>query len=86
MWERAPYLQELLLRLRRDGTADFLVLSPQDGPLRAELEAAGIGVHDMTAADLEKWRAVAQDSAWKDFAARSETCAGLLKMAQSVTA
>jgi TRAP-type C4-dicarboxylate transport system substrate-binding protein len=57
-----------------------------DDELAKIYKAAGIGVKDMTAADLKKWRTIAQDSAWKDFAARSEACANLLKLAQSVPA
>jgi len=57
-----------------------------DEALAKIYKAAGIGVRDMTPADLAKWRAVAQDSAWKDFAARSDACAGLLKMAENVSA
>jgi TRAP-type transport system periplasmic protein len=57
-----------------------------DDALAERYQSAGIAVHKMAPADLAKWRTIAQDSAWKDFAARSETCAGLLKMAQSVSA
>lgn len=39
------YLQELLLRMAADDVADFLVICPRDGVLRAELESAGIEVH-----------------------------------------
>ena len=39
------YLQELLMRLAAADAADFFVVSPADGPLRGELEAAGIDVH-----------------------------------------
>jgi glycosyltransferase involved in cell wall biosynthesis len=39
------YLQQLLLRLMADEAFDVLVISPNDGPLRAELEDAGIAVH-----------------------------------------
>jgi D-inositol-3-phosphate glycosyltransferase len=39
------YLQELLLRLADAEVATFLVIAPEDGPLRAELELAGIQVH-----------------------------------------
>jgi D-inositol-3-phosphate glycosyltransferase len=39
------YLQELLLRLAAADVADFRVISQADGPLRAELERAGIPVH-----------------------------------------
>lgn len=39
------YLQELLLRMAADEVADFLVICPRDGVLRAELESADIEVH-----------------------------------------
>jgi D-inositol-3-phosphate glycosyltransferase len=39
------YLQELLVRVVRSGAAEVLLISPEDGPLRKELEAEGIGVH-----------------------------------------
>lgn len=39
------YLQELLLRMVTDGVADFAVIAPEDGPLRVELERAGVPVH-----------------------------------------
>jgi len=55
-----------------------------DEELAKVYKAAGIGVHDMSPADLVKWRAAAEESAWKDFAARSESCANLLKLAASV--
>ena len=45
---------------------------------------AGVKVSDMDAADIAQWKAVAQDSAWKDFANRNAACANLLKLAQAV--
>ena len=45
---------------------------------------AGITARDMDADALGKWRAVAQETAWKDFAARSAACAALLKLAEAV--
>jgi D-inositol-3-phosphate glycosyltransferase len=39
------YLQQMLLRLAASGRLQFLVVAPEDGALRAELEAAGIVVH-----------------------------------------
>ncbi|PZS15555.1 MAG: hypothetical protein DLM57_12395 [Pseudonocardiales bacterium] len=42
------YLQELLLRLAAARVAELRVISPSDGPLRAELESAGIAVHVTT--------------------------------------
>ena len=45
---------------------------------------AGVKVSDMNADDIAKWKAIAQDTAWKDFAARNSSCAGLLKLAETV--
>ena len=45
---------------------------------------AGVTARDMDPAAIAKWRAVAQDTAWKDFAARNAACAGLLKLAEAV--
>ena len=39
------YLHELVTRLARDHPVDMLVVSPVDGPLRADLEAVGVAVH-----------------------------------------
>jgi TRAP-type C4-dicarboxylate transport system substrate-binding protein len=46
--------------------------------------AAGVAVQNLTPAAIDKWRAIAQDTAWKDFAARNESCAALLKLAEAV--
>ena len=46
---------------------------------------AKVGINDMTPESIAKWKAVAQDSAWKDFAGRSAACANLLKLAQAVS-
>ncbi len=45
---------------------------------------AGITARDMDPAAIGKWKAVAQETAWKDFAARNAACAGLLKLAEAV--
>jgi len=45
---------------------------------------AGITARDMDAAAIGKWKAVAQETAWKDFAARNAACAALLKLAEAV--
>ena len=53
----------------------------------AELyQKAGAKVHDLDAAMVDKWRAIARDTAWKDYAAKTEFSANLLKSAQEVTA
>ena len=47
---------------------------------------AGVAVHEFDAAALDQWKAIARDTAWKDFAARNATCAGLLKLAEKIPA
>jgi len=49
-------------------------------------QKAGAQVHDLDDAIVEKWRAIARDTAWKDYAAKTEFAAKLLKSAQEVTA
>jgi TRAP-type C4-dicarboxylate transport system substrate-binding protein len=49
-------------------------------------QKAGAKVHDLDASMVEKWRAIARDTAWKDYAAKTEFSASLLKSAQEVTA
>ena len=44
----------------------------------------GAKVVDLSDETVEKWRALSRDSAWKDFAARNESCAHLIKLAQDV--
>ena len=45
---------------------------------------AGVKVADMSTDDIAKWKAIAQESAWKDFAARNASCANMLKLAEAV--
>lgn len=44
-------------------------------------EKAGAKVEKLDAATVDKWRAIARDTAWKDYAARTPTAANLLKLA-----
>jgi TRAP-type C4-dicarboxylate transport system substrate-binding protein len=46
---------------------------------------AGSKVTDVDAAIVDKWKAIARDSAWKDYAEKNESCASLLKAAEKVT-
>ena len=45
---------------------------------------AGVKVGDFTKPALDKWKEIAQASAWVDFAKRNESCASLLKLAEAV--
>lgn len=47
--------------------------------------AKGSQVVDMTDEQLSQWRAVAEQSAWKDYAAKSSEAAELLKLARAVS-
>ena len=44
-------------------------------------EAAGAKVHDLDEAIVQKWRELARETAWKDYANKNENCARLLKLA-----
>ena len=46
--------------------------------------AKGATVVDLTADDIAKWRAIAEESAWKDFASKSGETAELLTSARSI--
>jgi TRAP-type C4-dicarboxylate transport system substrate-binding protein len=46
--------------------------------------AKGATVTDLSPADLAKWRAIAEESAWKDFASKSAEAAELLKSARAI--
>jgi TRAP-type C4-dicarboxylate transport system substrate-binding protein len=47
---------------------------------------AGVKVAEFDAPGLQKWRDIARTTAWTDFAARSASCAELLKLAEKVPA
>jgi TRAP-type transport system periplasmic protein len=55
-----------------------------DDAVAGVYSAKGAAVVDLNADDLAKWRAIAEESAWKDFAAKSTEAAELLASAQSV--
>jgi TRAP-type transport system periplasmic protein len=44
----------------------------------------GATVHDLDEATLAKWRDIAKATAWKDFEAKSASCAEILKLAEAV--
>ncbi len=56
-----------------------------DDKVAAEVYAkAGAKVYDLDDATLRKWQAIARDTAWKDYAERSESCAALMAAAQKL--
>ena len=49
-------------------------------------EAAGAKVYDLDEAVVQKWRELARETAWKDYANKNENCARLLKLAMETGA
>ena len=45
---------------------------------------AGAKVYDLDEAAVTKWQDIARETAWKDFAGKSESCASLIKAAQKL--
>lgn len=55
-----------------------------DGAVAKVYAEKGATVVDFSADDIAKWRAIAEESAWKDFASKSAEAAELLASARSV--
>jgi TRAP-type C4-dicarboxylate transport system substrate-binding protein len=55
-----------------------------DQAVAAIYKKAGAQVVDLDAATVKKWQEIARVTAWKDFAARSPSCANLLRLAQKL--
>jgi TRAP-type C4-dicarboxylate transport system substrate-binding protein len=53
-----------------------------DQKVASTYEKVGGKAFDLSAATVERWRTLARDTAWKDFAARSDNCARMLKLAE----
>jgi TRAP-type C4-dicarboxylate transport system substrate-binding protein len=53
-----------------------------DQAVASVYQKAGARVYDLSAATVKKWQNIARDTAWKDFAAKSERCSRLLKLAE----
>jgi TRAP-type C4-dicarboxylate transport system substrate-binding protein len=77
--------QDMIIALGRElegfGTKEAMA----DDQKVAEVYAKkGAKVADLDAATVDKWRAIARDTAWKDYAGRSALSAELLKLAEGV--
>ena len=49
-------------------------------------EKAGAKIHDLDETIVEKWRKIARETAWKDYAAKNAGSAKLLQLAEAVPA
>jgi len=55
-----------------------------DRAVASVYQKAGGKVYDLSAATVQRWQAIARDTAWKDYAARSERCSNMLKAAEKM--
>jgi TRAP-type C4-dicarboxylate transport system substrate-binding protein len=66
--EAAAKSDEFFLKLQRDAVSD----------MEAAYKKAGAKLHEMSQAEYEQWVALARETAWKDYAAKSPTAKDLL--------
>ncbi|MFC5473717.1 TRAP transporter substrate-binding protein DctP [Paraherbaspirillum soli] len=55
-----------------------------DSGVAAVYQKAGAKVVDLNAATVKKWQDIARTTAWKDYAAKNDNCAKLLKLAEKL--
>ena len=63
---------------------DFATKSSKEDDQRIVGVYKNAQIHDMTDADLAKWRTIAETSAWSDFAKRNADCQKFLDLAKAV--
>jgi TRAP-type transport system periplasmic protein len=76
-------IMELAAELEQFGTKEA---TADDAKVADVYNKKGAKVVDMDDAVVEKWRAIARVTAWKDYADRTPLSADLLKLAEAVTA
>ncbi|MGU3538414.1 TRAP transporter substrate-binding protein DctP [Methylobacterium sp. A54F] len=62
----------------------FALAKHDDEDITKIYGARGAKVHDLTPEHIEKWRELARETAWKDFAGKNARCAELLKLGEQV--
>jgi TRAP-type C4-dicarboxylate transport system substrate-binding protein len=77
--------QDLIMEIGESLEAYGREAAMVDDDLVAKIyEKAGARIHDLDDASLEKWRKIARETAWKDYAAKNANSARLLKLAEDV--
>ena len=80
-----PAQQTAIVDVGQDQEAFGLKSAKADDDTLAQVYAkANVKVQDFDMAALTKWRALAEQTAWRDFAGRNDACANLLKLAGGV--
>jgi TRAP-type C4-dicarboxylate transport system substrate-binding protein len=79
--------QKILVEVGAEQEAFALAAAKQDDEDLATIYGkANVKVADFNAGALAKWRAIAEETAWKDYAGRNAACAALLKLALAIPA
>lgn len=77
--------QDIIMAVGADMEKFALKAAQTDDVLVAAVyQRAGAKVVDLDAATVKKWQDIARATAWKDFAAKNESCAKLLKLAEKL--
>ncbi len=85
VFERLPKAQQdIIMQVGAELEAFALEGAKADDQAVADIyKKAGAKVFDMNEASVKKWQAIARETAWKDFAAKNESCARILKLAEA---
>jgi TRAP-type C4-dicarboxylate transport system substrate-binding protein len=83
-FERLPKdVQDVILKLGGELEAfGTEAARADDQAVAAAYQKAGAKTYDLSAETVKRWQAIARDTAWKDFAERSERCARLLALSE----
>lgn len=77
--------QSLIMTVGAEMEAYARKAAQEDDNLVAQVyQKAGAKVVDLTDATVKKWQDIARRTAWKDYAAKNENCAKLMKLAEQV--
>lgn len=84
VFEKLPKDQQAIIMAVGAELEKFAVdaAKADDQAVAVVYQKAGAKVYDLSEATVKKWQAIARDTAWKDFAAKSESCARFLKAAE----
>jgi TRAP-type C4-dicarboxylate transport system substrate-binding protein len=75
--------QDTIIKLGTE-LEDFALKSAKadDVAVAGVYQKAGGKAYDLSDATVKKWQAIARETAWKDFGAKNESCARMLKLAE----
>jgi TRAP-type C4-dicarboxylate transport system substrate-binding protein len=84
VFEKLPKAQQdVIMAVGAEMEAFALEGAKADDQLVATVyQKAGAKAYDLNDAAVKKWQAIARDTAWKDFSAKNESCARIMKLAE----